>query len=162
VWAVTATPTISRSMTSLGNHRRHLQYSLGFLFILTLFVAGWLALRPRLQAYFAIRSLSNSDLSVDGNYFGLDVRITGDGASTLEGLGKPANPWLLDALNDPNRFAAAHVLLTRINMAEYQLSAAEWNHLKIDLFADGTTDFHSEQIQGIIDFWNRHLESDDG
>ena len=107
----------------------------------------------------AIRELSNNDLSVDGNFFGLDVRVTGNAASTLEQLGTKSNALLLDALHDSNKFAAAHVMLTRINMVEYQLSAAEWNHLKIDLFADGMTDVHAEQIPNLIAFWKRQLNT---
>ena len=134
-----------------------MKFSLRLLFIITLIVACWLGVLPQLRAYYAIQRLSNNDLQVNGNYFGLDVRISGDAASTLEGLGSSANSWLLDAVDDTDKFAAAHVLLTKINMTKYNLSASEWNHLHIDLFHDGTVDFHSEQIPKLVSFWNRRL-----
>ena len=77
-----------------------MKFSLRILFIITLIVACWLVLLPQLRAYNAIQHLSNTDLRVDGNYFGLDVRISGDAASTLERLGSSANSWLLDAFDD--------------------------------------------------------------
>ena len=138
-----------------------MKFSLRILFIITLIVACWLVLLPQLRAYNAIQHLSNTDLRVDGNYFGLDVRISGDAASTLERLGSSANSWLLDAFDDSDKFAAAHVLLTKINMTEYNLSGSEWNHLQIDLLLDGTVDFHTEQIPELVSFWNRRLNRDE-
>ena len=89
------------------------------------------------------------------------MRISGDAASTLERLGSSANSWLLDAFDDSDKFAAAHVLLTKINMTEYNLSGSEWNHLQIDLLHDGTVDFHTEQIPELVSFWNRRLNRDE-
>lgn len=134
-----------------------MKFSLRILFIITFIVACWLGVLPHLRAYNAIQHLSNSDLRVDGNYFRLDVRISGDAASTLEGLGSSANSWLLDAVDDSDKFAAAHVLLTKINMTECNLSVSEWNHLQVDLLHDGTVDFHPEQIPKLVSFWNRRL-----
>lgn len=144
-------------MNERPNKQRWYQFSLGSLFVLTTLVALWFGVGPRVRAYWAVQRLSNGDVQVDGNIFGLDVQIRGDAAEEVLNLGKAANPSLQSALDNPERFAAAHVLLTRINQNRYFVSASHWNGLEIDLYADGRVDFHSEQMPELKQIWKDHL-----
>jgi len=101
-----------------------------------------------------VAMLTNSDVKWDGNTLGLSPSIEGKPARQLLGLGRKASPVLRKALSDPGKFAAAHVLLTRIETTEYKVSASHWNKLKVDLNADGTVNLHPEQIDNIKTMWN--------
>ena len=131
-----------------------MQFSLAALLILCTVLAIGFAVTPMVRTYVAVRNLSNNELTVGGNYFGLDVEISGDSAAYLTDLGIVANSRLTDALADEKKFAAAHVLLTSINLTEYSISGSHWNHMTIDTHADGTLDFHSEQIPELIEYWD--------
>ncbi len=97
--------------------------------------------------------LANTDIRWDGTYLGLHPFVEGKSAKQLLGLGKQASPALRKALSNPDKFAAAHVLLTQIEKKEYQMSASHWNNLKVDLHADGTVNLHLEQIDKIKAMW---------
>jgi hypothetical protein len=62
-----------------------------------------------------------------------------------------------DALEQSDKFAASHVLLTNLRMdgVAHNFSGAtkEWNHLRVTLKADGTVVFYPEQIPAIRAFW---------
>jgi hypothetical protein len=58
--------------------------------------------------------IANSDITWDGSYIGLTPRIEGEASKNVLALGAPATAALVAALDDPERFAAAHVLLTQI------------------------------------------------
>ena len=137
--------------------RRWYQFSLGSLFLLTTLVSLWLGVGPRVRAYWEVQRLSNHDVQVDGNIIGLDVRIDGKAAEEIAKLGTIANASLQSALDDPKRFAAAHVHLTKINQNRYFVSASHWNGLELDLFADGSVDFHLEQIPKLKQYWHHYL-----
>lgn len=98
-------------------------------------------------------SLNNSDVLWDGNFIGLQPTVNGETAKRLLSLGKDAVPALQTALSDTNRFVAAHVLLTQIKKKQYQGSGSHWNGLQVDLYADGTIDFHPEQMDKIKALW---------
>lgn len=100
-----------------------------------------------------VRELRNSDVRWDGTPFGLMPAVEGDAAKRLMSLGEPAAPVLREALDGPDKFAAAHVLLTFIEKTQWELSSSHWNGLRVDLYADGTTDLHPEQINEIVAMW---------
>ena len=95
---------------------RRFQFSLFSLFAVMTGVAIFLGVAPMVRTEWALRSLSNKDVNVDGNYFGLDVKIKSPAAEKLVSYGRGANRALERALADPDKFAAAHVLLTEINL----------------------------------------------
>jgi hypothetical protein len=138
--------------------RRWFQFRLATIFIIVTIVACSLALAPRIRAYLNVRSISNRNLQVDGNYIGLMVRIDTSAANQLRKQGKSANPALLAALRDPDKFAAAHVLLTDINGGTY-FSAGEWHGMRVTLRGDGRVDFHPEQAPQLTADWKARLNS---
>lgn len=140
-----------------------LQFSLLTLFGMMTAVAVGFGIAPTIRVQLAVRALSNNDIEVDGGPLGLMVKINSPAAEKLRHLGHQANSALVRALNDPERFAAAHVLLMEINenpswfTAYKGDEASHWNEMQIDLFANGKVDFHAEQIPKLQDFWRNHL-----
>lgn len=106
-----------------------------------------------------VTELNNEDVDWDGNFLGLSPAIQGVAAQELLNLGKAANDVLIRALADPDRFAAAHVLLTHINHKGFNLSASEWNGLRVILRADGRTILYPEQRTELQEYWRRELQS---
>lgn len=139
--------------------RRWFQFRLATIFVIVTIVACSLALAPRIRAYLNVRSISNRDVQVDGNFIGLMVRLDTSAANQLRNQGKSANPALLAALHDPDKFAAAHVLLTDTNDRTSSYSAGEWNGMRVTLRADGRVDFHAEQAPQLEAAWKARLQS---
>jgi hypothetical protein len=102
-----------------------------------------------------VAKIKNSDISWDGTYVGLIPRITGAGSAEVLKVGDAAVPALIGALDEPDKFAAAHVLLTQIQMAgvDRPLSASQWNGLRVDLSADGSVRVYPEQREELKAFW---------
>ena len=100
-----------------------------------------------------VSRLSNSDVKWDGNVVGLCPTVTGPTAKQFLDLGEEASPYLRQALSVPDKFAAAHVLLTKIETRQFQVSASHWNGLRVDLNADGSVDLHPEQMDEIKALW---------
>jgi hypothetical protein len=64
-------------------------------------------------------------------------------------------PFLIAALGDESRFVAAHVLLTQLQRGSHPVSAAEWNHLRVELHADGRVVIPSGQREQIQKLWTQ-------
>ena len=133
------------------------QFSLFTLLGVVTLVAIGLGIAPAVRVLLAMRALSNRDVEVDGTYIGLMVDNKSPSAEKLKLLGTQANRALERALADPERFAAAHILLTEINQRRYSISASHWNDMEITLYADGRVDFHAEQIPKLQEFWRKRL-----
>ena len=102
----------------------------------------------------------NSDISWDGNYFGLTPKVNGMASKQLLAIGVKAEPSLVAALDDPERYAAAHVLLTQLQMnrgRKVEFSSSHWNHLRVELSPDGTVRLHPEQRSELKAFWRKEL-----
>lgn len=135
------------------------QFRIASLFVAITAIGIVLGLGPWLFACWNTGLLDNSDLKVDGTGVGLLVRIDSPAAKRLRLCGPRANACLLAALRDPNRFAAAHVLLTDMNAQVVQSDAAYWNSMRITLYSDGTADFHPEQAEKLAKHWATKLSA---
>lgn len=109
------------------------------------------------EPYRLARQLRNTDIRWDGNYFGLMPECRGRPACALIETGRRATPALVQALGDRRKFAAAHVILTRLWEDSFQFSAADWNGLRIDLYGDGSTTVYDEQIPELRSYWDSKL-----
>ena len=137
--------------------RRRFQFRLATVFVIVTIVACVLAFGPRVRAYWNVRSLSNADVKVDGGFLGLVVQLDNPAANALRKQGPSANPVLLEALGNKDKFAAAHVLLSQINDVPGTYSASDWNGMRVTLFADGRVDFHPEQAKQLAADWQSRL-----
>ena len=138
------------------------QFSLFALLGVVTIVAIVLGIAPTVRVQLALRALSNKDVEVDGTPFGLMVDVQSSAAEQLKSFGSRAN-WALErALDDPERFAAAHILLTEINESQVSSfgSASHWNDMRITLHAGGSVNFHAEQISQLQEHWRNRLGKD--
>jgi len=62
-----------------------------------------------------IALINNDDIGWSGTYYGLWADVRGAEAKKLLEIGPAARPYLLEALDDPEKFVVAHVLLTLIS-----------------------------------------------
>jgi hypothetical protein len=111
--------------------------------------------RESAAAHAAVSKIRNSDITWDGTFVGLVPRVTGSNSVAVLKLEDAAVPELLRALDSPDQFAAAHVLLTQIAMngQSYHVTASEWNGMQVGLLADGTVQLHPEQRDQLKAFW---------
>ena len=105
----------------------------------------------------SVARLRNDDITWEGSLVGLVPDVTGPAASYLLTLGEDAVPFLLGAVSDTSKFAAAHVLLTEISGA--RLSDEGWNGLLVDLSADGRAHFDASQASALTALWCSVLDS---
>jgi hypothetical protein len=98
-----------------------------------------------------VDQLSNADIRWDGTYAGLVPTILSDAGRQLLEIGDDAIPQLLSALEDENKFVAAHVLLTLLSGIEYHTQP--WNGLAIELAADGNAHVDARQRFDLARRW---------
>lgn len=101
------------------------------------------------------RELRNADIRWDGTYFGIMPQLATERAQRLLLLGEAAIPALLAALDDQERFAAAHVLLTEISGVEFAASAGQYNGLKVELPASGAATLDPAQRAELTARWRK-------
>jgi hypothetical protein len=77
---------------------------------------------------------TNDAVEWHGTRYGLMPRLSAE-AERIAARGEEAIPGLLHALRDPDRFVAAHVLLTQIAGDEYE-TFPSWNGLRVSLEPD--------------------------
>lgn len=104
-----------------------------------------------------IEALSNSDIRWDGTFFGLSPVLEGEVAKRLPSFDSQATPALITALDDPEKFVAAHVLLTLIHYKRFSTSASQWNGLAVKLHADGSIVIDPGQIPTIKAMWEKEV-----
>src|SRR5262245_7768590 len=105
----------------------------------------------------AVGGIRNSDLRWEGTFFGEWPGVTGEAAKRVLSFGERATPALLAALDDPDRFAIAHVLLIEVESTVYWGSGPEWRPrwapLKMQMQPDGRIEFFPEQRTLLKEFW---------
>ena len=102
-----------------------------------------------------VAQIHNDHIRWDGNYLGLHVSSMGETEQRVLRSGSACRSFLIAALADESRFVAAHVLLTQMQRGSFTLSAAEWNHLKVELHADGQVEIPAGQRAEIQRLWTR-------
>lgn len=100
-----------------------------------------------------VRQVHNSDLSWDGNFVGLAPKIVNSKTAALLTAGPEIEPELVDLLDDPERFAAAHVLLTLRSKEPFQLDASQWNGLHVTLEASGAVRYDERDMPALREKW---------
>ena len=100
-----------------------------------------------------IASINNDDIGWSGTYSGLWADVRGAEANKVLEIGPAARPHLLEALDDPEKFVVAHVLLTLISGQQFSVSGEEWNHLRVELNHDGTVSIDPRQQHEIVTLW---------
>jgi len=141
--------------------RRLFQFSIASCLVFTAIVAAVFAFGPAFRAYVAAQGLSNSDVHVNGGFFGLFVDLDSESADTLRQLGTVSNRSLLSSLEDPGKFAVAHKLLTEINHDKFQAASPYWGS-DMDPFGRASNDFDEDLIPVLCEFWKKTLAEPQG
>jgi len=101
-----------------------------------------------------LQNMTNNDIKWDGNFLGLQPEMVN---RNLEKIVTSKNPQidqlLLSALDDRNRYIAAHVILTLRHCNNFQFDAVSWNGLAVQLLANNTTTFLNNNLVKLKDEW---------
>jgi hypothetical protein len=100
----------------------------------------------------AVARIQNSDVDFQGEYPGIVERISG-ASEEVRKIGVGAVPFLYEALKDPSRYVAAHVLLTHIVLKKWAVSSKDWNYLVIDSFGPASDRTVKDQRVALDRFW---------
>lgn len=114
------------------------------------------ASRPSLPEL--IQALSNQQVLWDGSPVGYMPFLQGEAPQRVLEQGGAALPALLDALEDPERFVVAHVLLTHLAGVRYQ-AFPRWNGLALELREDLPPAVEPSQRFALEKRWRRWAAS---
>lgn len=109
------------------------------------------------EAEVLVSRLTNADIIWDGSYVGLTARSEKESTRKLIALGGQGQSYLVQALDDPNKFVTAHFILTNIYRYELPVSASNWNGLRIELWGDGKTEIDPQQRLELKRYWRKRL-----
>ncbi len=104
-----------------------------------------------------IGAIDNHDVRWDGALIGLLPELRGASGLVEKHCARDVSGELLKALNDPERFVAAHVLLGRLNRTKVRTSGGEYDGLRVVLYYDGKTVIDAEQRTGLKKRWIERL-----
>jgi hypothetical protein len=104
-----------------------------------------------------IRDMRNEDVIWTANYVGIWPKKLIGPTSELRDSSEDINPLLIDALRDPNRFVAAHVLLFFRTPGTDELIAGEWAGLKVQLDSNGKATFEGNNLMQLQRYWKERL-----
>ena len=100
----------------------------------------------------SVTQLTNEDVTWKGTWVGLKPVLSQRAENVLE-TGTNAVPDLLQAIQDNNQYAVAHVLLTKILFARFSFSEAHWNQLPVQIPSYGTP-FYGPNAHAIVrEYW---------
>lgn len=105
-----------------------------------------------------IGELRNGDVEWHGTTLGFHAALATDRAERLSRAEAEVIPELIKALSDPNKFVAAHVLLTSVTRLEYS-TFPSWNGLQVDIKADGQVIIDPEQRHQLARRWKRWYQT---
>jgi len=102
-----------------------------------------------------VAQIRNDRVRWEGTHVGVQVRAIGEQEQRVLTAGLACRPYLIEALGDESRYVAAHVILSQMTRT-YTFSAAEWNHLQVNVLADGHVEIPPGQMPTIQAFWMQH------
>jgi hypothetical protein len=105
-----------------------------------------------------VEQISNADVAWDGSQLGLTPTVLSPAAGRLVRHGPAAARALIALMSDPDRFVAAHVILTLASGVAYS-AFPEWNGLVVKLGADGVVEIDADQRFAMADRWQRWYDT---
>lgn len=125
--------------------------------MLLIFVSLWLG-QGGLTLAESIENISNDDIRWEGTFVGLAPTVLNEKAKGLLETGEKGISALLKALSDPEKFIAAHVLLTQMTGVEYETTPT-WNGLSVDMEADDSVNISSDQRFVLENRWRKWYQA---
>ena len=119
---------------------------------------------PEQELMWRCENISNDGILWAEVNMGVYPLVEGQNEKWVLNTGLDAYPHLLEALDDPDRWVAAHVLLTKKRLMEigpvrWPLSYTEWSGLHIEYLSGGTVHFDHEQRTAIRQHWINQLSA---
>jgi hypothetical protein len=104
-----------------------------------------------------LNRMRNEDVRWAGTFIGIiPIELVGP-TLELRDISEDINFLLVKALRDPNKFVAAHVLLTFRTSIINQASASQWNSLEVQLSSNGETSFEGNNLIELQKQWTERL-----
>ncbi len=103
-------------------------------------------------------TVANTEVRWEGTDVGLMPELVTGQSEAISSLNEGAIPDLIEALSDRELFVVAHVLLTRVSGVEYTAFPA-WNHLAVEIGADGSVTIDPEQRHRLAAAWRQWCKS---
>lgn len=107
----------------------------------------------------SVYRLHNNDVSWDGTYFGLNPRLSFM-ADIVVNSNRNVAPFLLAAVNDVDRFAVAHVVLTYRFEGNRIGGVTAWNGLKVQLDGNGRVSYEGNDLDKLYRYWEQKLSEE--
>ena len=112
--------------------------------------------RNRADCQTLAAQIHNDHIKWFGGIGSVGVESMGEPERRLVALGSGCRQSLINALDDTSRFVAAHVLLTTITRRHFPGNPySYWNHLEVNLYADGHVDIPVAQKDKIRRLWTQ-------
>jgi hypothetical protein len=105
-----------------------------------------------------IQAIKNHDVEWDGTPAGLIPHWHGATFLVAKYGGQDVSDQLVAALDDPDRFVSAHVLLAGRLLKEVSLSGGTYDHLQVTLWANGSTTIDPAQRGKLKKMWTERLK----
>ena len=105
-----------------------------------------------------LQALASTEVRWEGTDAGFMPELETNQSASLNALNKDETPDLNNALSDEEFFVVAHVLLTRISGIEYE-TFPTWNHLAVEIAADGTVTIDPQQRHRLATAWRQWYNS---
>jgi hypothetical protein len=103
-------------------------------------------------------NISNEGIEWVGDFIGMRPTLVGENEQLVETTHVNVDSWLMQALDDPNRWIAAHVLLTaRHPECGTRFDTSHWNGLEVRVRGDGPARIDPKQQDAIREFWRKRL-----
>jgi hypothetical protein len=105
------------------------------------------------------REVRNDRLQWTGDIVGLAPITSAEFREAISSRGSRGVAPLLEMLDDPTRFAAAHVALTQIFEDEPPRDTRQWNGLHLLLKADGSVVYDQHDLGRLKQRWEEAAEA---
>jgi hypothetical protein len=104
------------------------------------------------------KTITNRDVQWDMTFFGLRPRLTGTSALVVSHWRAEMTGGLLSALDDPERFVAAHVLLSNELRTSVNTNGDKYDELSVAMPAKGPAKIDRAQQDRIKKLWAARLK----
>lgn len=105
-------------------------------------------------------SLSNRDVTWDGNLLGLTPSLSEQAQVFLNHYPESGDAQMLEALTDEDRYVLGHVILSMKHDQSFAGDGDHWNGLRVVLKADGSSEYAPGQRADLERRWRGALDGE--
>jgi hypothetical protein len=105
-------------------------------------------------------SLSNRDVTWDGNLLGLTPSLSERARAFLNHYPESGDAQMLESLADEDRYVLGHVILSMKHGQSFPSDGDHWNGLRVVLKADGSSEYAPGQRADLERRWREALDGE--